>query len=966
MEEHNRLSRYLSPINVWALSFGCAVGWGAFVMPGTTFLPAAGPWGTALGIGIGAVVMLIIGMNYHYLMNKYPDAGGTLTYTAKTFGYDHGFLSAWFILLVYIAIIWANATALTLIARNLLGSALQFGFHYTLLGYDVYFGEVLLSMAAILIFGLLCIHGKRLTVHIQTVLAIALFGGVVVCAVAVLGKHGGMSDLTPAFAPTGASPVSQITGIIALSPWAFVGFESVSNSTAGFRFSTKKSIWIMAAALLTGALSYILLTWIAVGALPAGYRDWPSYIADIGDLEGLAGLPTFYVTHEVMGKAGLILLGVTTAAAIITGLVGNSIAASRLMYAMAEDGILPRWFGELTEDGSPKNAFRFLMLISLFIPFVGRTAIGWIVDVNTIGAVIAYGYTSAAAYASAKREGKRRYQVTGVIGIVMAVVFFFYFMSWSAGAMSTESYLILAFWSILGFVFFRYVFSKDESRRFGKSTVVWIGLLFLIFFTSLMWVKQATEDMTEDVIANISMYYESRNPNTDPNAIADTERYLAEQMAAANRMQTRNSIIQMGLIVASLSIMFSVYNIMSTREKQSESDKVRAEESSKAKTVFLSNMSHDIRTPMNAIIGYTNLARRDGTGEAEMREYLDKIDSSSHHLLALTNDVLEMSRIESGKMDLEPVPVDLKKTFAEVRDMFATQMQEKDIAFTVDTSHVRRRGVLCDKNRLNRVLLNLLSNAYKFTPVGGNISVTVWEIGDAENGRGDYEIRVKDSGIGMSPEFAAKVFEAFERERTSTVSGIQGTGLGMAITKSIVDLMGGTIEVNTAPGAGTEFVIHLRFELSGDYAADDEQEQSGSAPELDFSKLRLLLVEDNEINREIATMVLEDAGFQLETAVNGKEAVEKVSAAQPGWFDAVLMDVQMPVMNGYEATRAIRALPDPALARIPIIAMTANAFSEDIKAAQEAGMNAHVAKPLDVPNLLQTITEQVTARERKN
>ena len=964
MEEHNKLSRYLSPINVWALSFGCAVGWGAFVMPGTTFLPAAGPWGTALGIGIGAVVMLIIGMNYHYLMNKYPDAGGTLTYTSKIFGYDHGFLSAWFILLVYIAIIWANATALTLIARNLLGSMFQFGFHYTLLGYDVYFGEVLLSMAAILIFGLLCIYGKRLTVHIQTLLAIALFGGVVICALAVLGKHGGASGLTPAFSPNGASPVSQVTGIIALSPWAFVGFESVSNSAAGFNFSTKKSIWIMAAALLAGTLSYILLTWIAVGALPAGYYDWPSYIADIGNLEGLAGLPTFYATHETMGKAGLVLLAVTTAAAIITGLVGNSIAASRLMYTMVEDGILPKWFGELTEDGSPKNAFWFLMLISLPIPLVGRTAIGWIVDVNTIGAVIAYGYTSAAAYASAKREGNPRYQVTGVIGIAMSVVFFFYFMSWSAGAMSAESYLILAFWSILGFVFFRYVFSKDEIRRFGKSTVVWIGLLFLIFFTSLMWVKQTTEDMTEEVIANISLYYEARNPGSDADTVAGTERYLAEQMAEANRVQTRNSIIQMGLIVASLSIMFSVYNIMSQREKQSESDKIRAEESSKAKTVFLSNMSHDIRTPMNAIIGYTNLARREGASEADMREYLDKIDSSSHHLLALINDVLEMSRIESGKMDLEPLPVDLKKTFAEVKDMFATQMREKDIDFTVDTSHVKRRGVLCDKNRLNRVLLNLLSNAYKFTPAGGNISVTVWEIGDAEDGWGDYEIRVKDSGIGMSPEFAARVFEAFERERTSTVSGIQGTGLGMAITKSIVDLMGGAIEVNTAPGAGTEFVIHIRFELAEE--EEEEEEEEEAAKTLDFGKLRLLLVEDNEINREIATMVLDDAGFLLETAVDGKEAVKMVSASQPGWYDAVLMDVQMPVMNGYEATKAIRALPDPALARIPIIAMTANAFSEDIKAAQDAGMDAHVAKPLDVPTLLKTIAAQVTTRKRDN
>lgn len=955
--EDRHLTKYLSPINVWALSFGCAVGWGAFVMPGTTFLPAAGPWGTALGIGIGAVVMFIIGVNYHFLMNRYPDAGGTLTYTAETFGYDHGFLSSWFILLVYIAIIWANATALTLIARNLLGSMFQFGFHYTVLGYDVYLGEALLSMAAILIFGLICIYGKKLAVYIQTLLAILLFGGVIISAVAVLGEHGGISGLTPAFAPTGGNPIRQITWIVALSPWAFAGFESVSNSASGFNFSPKKSIWIIGAVLLTGMLSYILLTWIAASALPAGYTDWTAYIADLGNLSGLEGLPTFYATHSAMGSIGLVLLGVTVCAAIITGLLGNYIAASRLMYAMAEDGILPKWFAKLTREGSPKNAFRFLMAISLLIPFAGRTAIGWIVDVNTIGATIAYGYTSAAAFAAARKEDNKKVQVCGVIGICMAVVFFFYFMSWSAGAMSTESYLILAFWSILGFVFFRYVFSKDEARRFGKSTVVWIGLLFLIFFTSLMWIKQATEDMTEDVIANISMFYESRNPNTDPNAIADTERYLAEQMEVANHAQTRNSIIQMGLIVASLSIMFSVYNIMSQREKQSESDKVRAEESSKAKTVFLSNMSHDIRTPMNAIIGYTNLARRSGTSEAERLEYLDKIDSSSQHLLALINDVLEMSRIESGKMDIEPVPVDLKKTFAEVRDMFATQMKEKNIDFNVDTFHIKQKRVLCDKNRLNRVLLNLLSNAYKFTPEGGNISVTVWEIDSEEKGWGSYEIRVADSGIGMTPEFAAKVFEAFERERTSTVSGIQGTGLGMAITKSIVDLMGGQIEVHTAPGMGTEFVVTLQLELlpDGEDEAEEEEKAESQAAAIDFSGMRLLLVEDNAINREIATMILEESGFTLDTAVNGVEAVEKVTTSQPGDYDAILMDIQMPEMNGYEATKAIRALKNPKLAQLPIIAMTANAFSEDIKAAEEAGMDGHIAKPIDIATMLATL-----------
>ena len=959
-----RLTQYLSPFNVWALSFGCAVGWGAFVMPGTTFLPMAGPLGTALGIAIGAVVMLIIGMNYHFLMNRYPDAGGTVTYANEIFGYDHGFLCSWFLMLVYFAITWANASALPLIARYLFGSALQFGFHYQLLGYDVYLGEVLLSMAAILLCGCVCIYGKRLAVRLQTVLALALLGGVVICAVVVFRAGAGAARGTaPLMFAQDGPPFSQIVSIIALSPWAFVGFESVSQSAQGFKFSVRKSIWIMAAALFTSALVYILLTGIAVVRAPEEYESWMAYIGDLGNLSGLDGLPTFHAIYSVMGNLGLVLLGVAVCGGILTGLIGNSIAASRLMYSMAEDGILPKWFGVLNESGAPKNALRFLMTVSLVIPFFGRTAIGWIVDVNTIGATIAYAYTSAAPFTLARREGKQSILVTGVIGMAMSAIFFFYFMWWKAGAMSTESYLLLASWSILGFVYFRTVFNRDKERRFGKSTLVWITLLFLIFFTSLMWVKQATSDTTQEVVNNISIYYEERNPNSDPDILADTERYLAEQMAFANSVQTRNSFIQMGLIVAALAIMFSIYNIMSKREKQSESDKIRAEESSKAKTVFLSNMSHDIRTPMNAIIGYTNLARREGTDAAEMREYLDKIDSSSRHLLALINDVLEMSRIESGKMDLEPVPVDLKKTFAEVRDMFATQMREKKIDFHVDSFHVKHKQVLCDKNRLNRVLLNLLSNAYKFTPEGGSISVTVWEIGNAEEDVGNYEIRVKDSGIGMTPEFAVRVFEAFERERTSTVSKIQGTGLGMAITKSIVDLMGGTIDVVTAPDQGTEFIIKLRFETlpEEDEEVEDEEEEAGVAA---FDGMHLLLVEDNEINREIATMLLEEAGFTLDTAENGKEAVEKVAGAAPGAFAVVLMDIQMPVMNGYDATRAIRELTDPEKARVPIIAMTANAFSEDIKAAEEAGMNGHIAKPIDVSVMMATLSD-VLRKKRK-
>ncbi|MBO4779548.1 MAG: response regulator, partial [Selenomonadaceae bacterium] len=332
-------------------------------------------------------------------------------------------------------------------------------------------------------------------------------------------------------------------------------------------------------------------------------------------------------------------------------------------------------------------------------------------------------------------------------------------------------------------------------------------------------------------------------------------------------------------------------------------------------------------------------------------------DASSQHLLSLINDILDMSRIESGKMELELEGMNVVAALDDVRDMFATQMSGKKINFIVDTSNVRDKFIVCDKNRLNRVLLNLLSNAYKFTPEGGKISVTLNQVSEAQDGAADYELRVKDSGIGMTPEFAAKVFEAFERERTSTVSKIQGTGLGMAITKSIIDLMGGTIQVITAPGQGTEFVINCTFNLADEMHEDIADENSSAAQVIDFTNKKLLLADDIEVNREIAKMLLEGAGFIVDTATDGRDVVEKVAASKVGDYDAVLMDIQMPVVNGYDAAKKIRALPDKELAQIPIIAMTANAFSEDVKAALDAGMNAHIAKPIDVPKMMATLAK---------
>ena len=965
------LPRYISPLGAWALSFGCAVGWGAFMMPGTTFLPIAGPLGTLLGLLIGGALMLVIGLNYHYLMNRYPDAGGTFSYAKNIFGYDHGFLSAWFLILVYIAITWANATALPLIFRNLFGNLFQVGFHYQIAGYDVYFGEVMLSLAALEIFGFASIRGGKLAVRIQTVMALILLGGILIGGAAVVGKHldcwtsgRGCVHFKPAFAPN-HNPFASVFNIVALAPWAFAGFESISHSAEEFKFPAKKSFLIMFASVVSGIVAYTVLAELAVSVLPAGYSHWDTYIADIGKLNGLKGVPVFHAVKTLLGEPGLTILLFTLLGGVVTGLLGNSIAASRLIYSMARDNLLPSWFRKLNKNNAPENAILFIMAISIPIPFFGRTAIGWIVDVNTIGAVIAYAYTSAVAYKVATDNENLGVQVTGMIGMVVSVMFFLYFLVpnfMTVSALTTESYLILVAWSVAGFLFFRYIFRRDTKQRFGKSTIVWLTLLFLILFISTLWVREATQDTTRVVLNNLSDYnYQELGEHgvtLTPTEQMDTAYYIQSQMNDVDSALLRNSMAQMVLIGVSLYIMFHLYTLMQKREKDMEIQKMRAEQSNKAKSTFLSNMSHDIRTPMNAIIGYTTLSKKEAGIPPKVADYLTKIDASSRHLLALINDVLEMSRIESGKMELEPAKCDLVQAMSEVQDLFATQMETKKIHYAVTAEGLTNKTVLCDISRLNRVLLNLISNAYKFTPEGGSVTVTLTQAGAAgEDGKASYELRVKDTGMGMSPEFAAKVFEAYERERTKAVDNIQGTGLGMAITKSIVDLMGGTIDVETEKGKGTEFIIHVDFPVAEEEPEAEAQGAENKASEIDFSQVKLLLVEDNEINREIAELLLDEAGFQIDTAENGQVAVEKVSASRPGDYQVILMDIQMPVMNGYEAAKRIRALTNPDLANIPIVAMTANAFSEDIQAAKDAGMNSHIAKPIDVPKMMSTLEE---------
>ena len=372
-----------------------------------------------------------------------------------------------------------------------------------------------------------------------------------------------------------------------------------------------------------------------------------------------------------------------------------------------------------------------------------------------------------------------------------------------------------------------------------------------------------------------------------------------------------------------------------------------------AKREFLFNMSHDIRTPMNAIIGFTALAQTHIDDRGQVEDYLKKISVSSQHLLSLINDVLDMSRIESGKVTLEAKPVHLPELVHELRDIVQAVVSKKDLSLTLDTVGVENEDIIADPLRLEQILINVLANAVKFTPDGGQIGLWIVQKDTAPAGYADFEFHIKDNGIGMSEEFQKHIFEQFARERTSTVSKIQGTGLGMAITKSLVDMMGGRITVKSEQGKGSEFTISLRFPIGEAKTGQTPPAAKASA----FTGKKLLVVEDNELNLEIASTLLKEAGFEVDTAENGKIAVEKVEAASADRYDLILMDIQMPEMDGYEATRRIRALPDAKKAALPIVAMTANAFEDDRKTALHAGMNGHIAKPLDIQKLFQVLSE---------
>ena len=375
--------------------------------------------------------------------------------------------------------------------------------------------------------------------------------------------------------------------------------------------------------------------------------------------------------------------------------------------------------------------------------------------------------------------------------------------------------------------------------------------------------------------------------------------------------------------------------------------------SSRAKSRFLFNMSHDIRTPMNAIKGFSSMAKKYSTDPKKVEEYLDSIEISSSQLLSLINQVLEMSRIESGKIELESTAVNVTESFNSMTTVLAEQAKTKGLEFVPVLKDIRHNFILADETRVGQIALNIAGNAIKYTPEGGRIIYTFREKDSAEDGFAEYVLTVEDNGIGMSSEFQKTIFEPFAREKGEDMAKIQGTGLGMSIVKQLVDLMGGTIELESELSRGTKFDVTLPFRITDE--ADAKTDEEIVVDPSDFEGKRVLVVEDNELNREIARDMLEENGLIVEEVEDGDIAVSTIkSAAKFGnldYYDFILMDIQMPRMDGYEATRQIREIEREHGVHIPIIAMTANAFAEDRKKTMEAGMDEHISKPVEVEKL---------------
>ena len=816
--------RLLYPLNVWALSFGCAVGWGAFMMPGNLFLPHAGPVGSIIAIALGSIAMLIIGANFCKLAQKYRDNGGFFAYVREIMGHDHAFLAAWALIVTYLSIIWANATAVVVLVRFFFGNVLQWGFHYQVAGFDVYTGEIITTWTVLIAFAFFSAYAGKAKRPIHTLLALLLFFGVILLFCGVLAMSTNHASFYPAFDPDiGGTPFLQIFSMLMVAPWMFFGYESITHGGEEFRFPIQRTFPIIVGAVIATFLAYSLPIAIAVIGRPPEFATWHDHLLALSHLQGFDALPVFHGVESLLGPGGLALLALTVLAGIFTGVNGLYRGCSFLLQSMAKEKLLPEIFAGQAADGTPRKAVFLILLLSLPIPLLGRTAIVWLVDAITISGSIAYAYVSLCRYREAKAGKNSSGQALGAAGFIISLFFFFCPIVPDlllGSTLETESYLLLAVWSVLGLIYYWYIFKHDEQERFGKSFSLCTVLLFLNFFSTALWLRQVT--ITKIPLAQMGGY------------------------APVHEILNQNSMIQIVLIMLILLFMADIFTTMRRREHAMSKLVMAEQQASRTRCSYLANMTHDIGITMNAIMSYVKLARENGEAYKEntaechqdalnnLYQNLLHTDSISHYFLHLVKEMEKVDRIKSNALKLYPVPTDIRYNLRQVKDIFTGQMQDKNIDFMVYTAQLENPYVYCDKNRLQRILLNLINLSYEFTPVGGSISVTLAQKGfayhtdtAADSKRhfqlyADYELRIKDSGPGMPDDLSKQFMNSTDWEQLFQKEGAERS---LAITKHLIELFQGKVSIDSTAEQGTEILIELTLPLAKQSAVPIHLEQ---------------------------------------------------------------------------------------------------------------------------------------------
>ena len=484
----------ISILGAFALSVGTAIGWGSFVLIGSSYVAKAGPLGSIIALIVGMLIMIVVGYNYHYMMNKYQDNGGIYSFAKHTIGSDHAFLIAWFLVLTYLAIFWANVSSFALFSRYIFGTTFQFGFHYTLAGFDVWLGEILLSSFFLFLFSGICLLNKKVTTNIQVGLVLVFLAIVVLgFIIAAIMHQGGIQSYKPDFSLAEENKFSQVMRIIGMTPWAFIGFESISHSTSNFNFPAKKAFKILLASVIVTSIIYILFCELCISVFPDEYDNWYEYLTSTNSLTGLDGIPVFYVINHYIGTTGVVLFCIALFAVVSSSLIGNLYALCGLCSSMAKDGILPKSFVKKNKNDNPHYIIMVVTIITFVMLFFGRVLIGWIVDVNNICGMIVYTYISIIVIYQTKKDRNTKAKTIGIIGLSISILFILSFIVGSIISIdwiAQESIAIFLVWSAIGLVYYTILLKKDKKKMFGHSMAAIFGLYALIIYSIASWLAK--------------------------------------------------------------------------------------------------------------------------------------------------------------------------------------------------------------------------------------------------------------------------------------------------------------------------------------------------------------------------------------------------------------------------------------------------------------------------------------------